>query len=194
VGHAAQGSLALRYAAQHPGRLACVVGIEAPLDLGRVAASVEAGWPAPLRQQLLLLYGDPSTEGGRAVMAERSPLTYAPALQTPSLHVSEGFAPTTPAEDIGRWVKSLPATAPHSALRFEAEGDPAEFDGVAATLAVLETFLHGRLSPGERLQGYENDLWGSGLQVFAGGEQLPGLQRALDAQPPSQTEEEEVLP
>jgi dipeptidyl aminopeptidase/acylaminoacyl peptidase len=194
VGHAAQGSLALRYAAQHPGRLACVVGIEAPLDLGRVAASVEAGWPAPLRQQLLLLYGDPSTEGGRAVMAERSPLTYAPALQTPSLHVSEGFAPTTPSEDIGRWVKSLPATAPHSALRFEAEGDPAEFDGVAATLAVLETFLHGRLSPGERLQGYENDLWGSGLQVFAGGEQLPGLQRALDAQPPSQTEEEEVLP
>lgn len=175
------GYAALLALARAPGTFACGIALSAPTDLEQfvtesAAAAHERGW--------IPRAGDPSTETGRALLREQSPLLAVASLARPVLVAHGGADRVVPEAHSARLAEAArEAGAPVTVLRFGAEEHRFERPGTwIAMWAVGERFLAehlgGRCEPPSTDTGADLE---DGMEVVAGGEHVPGLAPVDDA-------------
>ena len=172
-----------------PERFAAGVDIVGPSNLETLLNSIPPYWTS-LLEIFARRVGDPRTEEGKALLAERSPLFKADQIVRPLL-VGQGAndprVKQAEADQIVAAMKSndLPVTYviyPDEGHGFQRQPNNLSF--FAITDVFLASHLGGRYQPIEAA-----DLEGSSLQVPEGAELIPGLAEALAA---GEAAEEEV--
>ena len=163
-----------------PTEFACGVDIVGPSNLVTLLSSIPPYW-GPIRTVFATRVGDETTEEGRNLLTERSPLTYAHQIQRPLLIGQGANDPRVKQAESDQIVaamqeKNIPVTYvlyPDEGHGFARPQNNLSFN--AAAEEFLATCLGGRIEP------VGDDLRGSSITVPAGGELLPGLQAALEA-------------
>jgi dipeptidyl aminopeptidase/acylaminoacyl peptidase len=163
-----------------PTEFACGVDIVGPSNLVTLLSSIPPYW-GPIRTVFATRVGDETTEEGRNLLTERSPLTYAHQIQRPLLIGQGANDPRVKQAESDQIVaamqeKNIPVTYvlyPDEGHGFARPQNNLSFN--AAAEEFLATCLGGRIEP------VGDDLGGSSITVPAGGELLPGLQTALEA-------------
>jgi dipeptidyl aminopeptidase/acylaminoacyl peptidase len=141
----------------------------------------------PFSQSMLELYakriGDHRTEDGRALLKEHSPITYVDRICRPLL-IGQGASDVHVTQAQSELIvqamqaKSIPVTY----VLYPDEGHSFVHPANATSFtAIAEAFLAEHL--GGRCETLGDDLKGSGLQVLAGADDVPGLTEALDLLP-----------
>lgn len=124
--------------------------------------------------------GDSSTEAGKALLKERSPLTHAGNIVKPLLIAQGANDPRVKRAESDQIVSALQEK--EIAVTYVLYPDEGHgFARPANTLsftAVAEAFLAEQL--GGRVEPIGDDFEGSSLEVLTGAEQIPGLAEALD--------------
>lgn len=125
-----------------PDVFACGVDIFGPSELETLQASVPPYW-TPIIRELHSRVGDPTTEQGRALLAQRSPLHHAAEITKPLLIVQGANDPRVKPEQSERIVEALRAAGtPVTYLVLPDEGHgftrPANR---MAVFSIIETFL-----------------------------------------------------
>jgi len=161
-----------------PEVFACGVDIVGPSNLFTLLGSIPAYW-ASFRAQLVTRMGDPDTEEGRALLKERSPLTYADRIVRPLL-IGQGrndprvnVAESEQIVDAMR-ARDIPVTYvlyPDEGHGFARPPNRLSFNAVAELF--LGRCLHGRVEP------IGDAFAGSTITVPTGADLLPGLPEAL---------------
>jgi dipeptidyl aminopeptidase/acylaminoacyl peptidase len=163
-----------------PTEFACGVDIVGPSNLVTLLSTIPPYW-GPIRTQFATRVGDETTEEGRKLLTERSPLTYAHQIQRPLLIGQGANDPRVKQAESDQIVaamqeKKIPVTYilyPDEGHGFARPQNNLSFN--AATEEFLATCLGGRVEP------VGDDLRGSSITVPAGAELLPGLQATLEA-------------
>jgi dipeptidyl aminopeptidase/acylaminoacyl peptidase len=163
-----------------PTEFACGVDIVGPSNLVTLLSTIPPYW-GPIRTQFATRVGDETTEEGRKLLTERSPLTYAHQIQRPLLIGQGANDPRVKQAESDQIVaamqeKNIPVTYilyPDEGHGFARPENNLSFN--AAAEEFLATCLGGRVEP------VGNDLRGSSITVGAGAELLPGLQASLEA-------------
>jgi dipeptidyl aminopeptidase/acylaminoacyl peptidase len=163
-----------------PTEFACGVDIVGPSNLVTLLSTIPPYW-GPIRTQFTSRVGDETTEEGRKLLTERSPLTYAHQIQRPLLIGQGANDPRVKQAESDQIVaamqeKNIPVTYilyPDEGHGFARPQNNLSFN--AASEEFLATCLGGRVEP------VGDDLRDSSITVPAGGELLPALQSALDA-------------
>ena len=161
-----------------PDRFACGVDIVGPSNLNTLLASIPPYWK-PMLDMMAVRVGDPRTEEGRKLLAERSPLTHVANIRKPLLigqgkndpRVKEAEAQQIVDAMKQRGIPVTYALYPDEGHGFRKPENSKSF------WAIVETFLAETL--GGRAEPFGNDLKGASLQVPAGAEHVPGLAEAL---------------
>ncbi|MGB4696279.1 MAG: prolyl oligopeptidase family serine peptidase, partial [Methanothrix sp.] len=128
--------------------------------------------------------GDPRTEEGQKLLAERSPLNYVDRIQRPLLVEQGANDPIVKRNESDQIVqvmqeKNLSVTY----VLFPDEGHYiARPENNIAFYAVAESFLAQHL--GGRFEFIDDDLQGSSITVPVGAEEIPGLEVALSEKTP----------
>jgi dipeptidyl aminopeptidase/acylaminoacyl peptidase len=167
-----------------PTEFACGVDIVGPSNLMTLLSTIPPYW-APLKRTFATRMGDDTTEEGRKLLAERSPLTYADRIVRPLLIGQGANDPRVKQAESDQIVgamqaKSIPVTYvlyPDEGHGFARPQNRLSFN--AATEEFLGTCLGGRVEP------VGDDLAGSSITVPAGADLLPGLKAALAAAKPA---------
>ena len=162
-----------------PTEFACGVDIVGPSNLVTLLSTIPPYW-GPIRTQFTTRVGDDTTEQGRKLLTERSPLTYAHQIQRPLLIGQGANDPRVKQAESDQIVtamqeKNIPVTYilyPDEGHGFARPENNLSFN--AAAEEFLATCLGGRVEP------VGDDLRGSSITVPAGGALLPGLQTALE--------------
>jgi dipeptidyl aminopeptidase/acylaminoacyl peptidase len=163
-----------------PTEFACGVDIVGPSNLVTLLSTIPPYW-GPIRTQFATRVGDETTEEGRKLLTERSPLTYAHQIQRPLLIGQGANDPRVKQAESDQIVaamqeKKIPVTYvlyPDEGHGFARPQNNLSFN--AATEEFLATCLGGRVEP------VGDDLRGSSITVPTGAELLPGLQATLEA-------------
>jgi dipeptidyl aminopeptidase/acylaminoacyl peptidase len=163
-----------------PDEFACGVDIVGPSNLVTLLSTIPPYW-GPIRTMFTSRVGDETTEEGRALLTERSPLTYADQIRRPLLIGQGANDPRVKQAESDQIVqamqaKSIPVTYvlyPDEGHGFARPENNLSFN--AATEEFLASCLGGRVEP------VGDDLAGSSITVPTGGDLLPGLQEALSA-------------
>ncbi len=123
--------------------------------------------------------GDPRTEGGRAFLAERSPLSYADQIKKPLLISQGANDPRVKQAESDQIVHAMQdANIPVTYLLYTDEGHGfARLENRLSFFAVTEAFLAEHL--GGRYEPIGDDFEGSSVTVPVGAEEVPGLAEAL---------------
>ncbi|WP_225889751.1 S9 family peptidase [Indioceanicola profundi] len=163
-----------------PERFACGVDIVGPSNLATLLNSVPAYW-ASFFEQLARRVGDPRTEEGKALLAERSPLTYVDKIQTPLLIAQGTNDPRVKQAESDQIVEAMKANKiPVTYVLYPDEGHGfAVPENRISFYAVAEGFLSHCL--GGRYEPVGDDFQGASLQVPEGADYVPGLKEALAA-------------
>jgi dipeptidyl aminopeptidase/acylaminoacyl peptidase len=163
-----------------PTEFACGVDIVGPSNLVTLLSTIPPYW-GPIRTQFATRVGDETTEEGRKLLTERSPLTYAHQIQRPLLIGQGANDPRVKQAESDQIVaamqeKKIPVTYvlyPDEGHGFARPQNNLSFN--AAAEEFLASCLGGRVEP------VGDDLRDSSITVKAGAELLPGLQAALEA-------------
>ncbi len=163
-----------------PERFACGVDIVGPSNLATLLASIPAYWKA-FFEDLARRVGDPRTEEGRKLLAERSPLSRVDAIRRPLLIGQGANDPRVKQAESDQIVAAMQAkNIPVTYVLYPDEGHGfARPENRTSFYAVSEGFLAKCL--GGRFEPVGDDFEGASLQVPAGAAFVPGLAEALDS-------------
>ncbi|HEY8506865.1 MAG TPA: prolyl oligopeptidase family serine peptidase, partial [Steroidobacteraceae bacterium] len=175
-----------------PDTFACGVDIVGPSNLETLLASIPPYWKA-FFDDMARRIGDPRTEEGRKLLAERSPIHYVERIKRPLLIAQGANDPRVKKAESDQIVEAMK----RKNLRVTYVLYPDEGHGFArpqnrlSFYAVTEGFLSSCL--GGRFEPIGDDFAGSSLQVLEGAEHVPGLAealRALEASPEARSDPE----
>lgn len=161
-----------------PDRFACGVDIVGPSNLATLLGSIPPYWKA-FFEQLAQRVGDPRTEAGRKLLAERSPLTHVGAISKPLLIMQGANDPRVKQAESDQIVTAMKAKhLPVTYVLYPDEGHGfARPQNRTSAYAISEGFLAQCL--GGRFEPVGDDFAGSSVQVPAGAAFVPGLEAAL---------------
>jgi dipeptidyl aminopeptidase/acylaminoacyl peptidase len=161
-----------------PDRFACGVAIVAPSNLNTLLASVPPYWES-FKEQMYRRVGDPRTEEGKALLKERSPLSYVDGIKKPLLIGQGANDPRVKMAEADQILAAMEAKKiPVTYVLYPDEGHGfARAPNRTSFYAVTESFLSQCL--GGRFQPVENDFRGSSITVPKGVENVPGVGDAL---------------
>jgi dipeptidyl aminopeptidase/acylaminoacyl peptidase len=127
---------------RNPGTYACGVDIVGPSNLETLIATIPPYWES-IRSQLVKAVGDPTTEEGRALLRERSPLFSADRITKPLLIGQGANDPRVKQAEADQMVAALVANdIPVVYILYPDEGHGfARPENRIAFNAVIETFL-----------------------------------------------------
>jgi len=164
-----------------PDEFACGVDIVGPSNLITLLKSIPPYW-ASFRAQFTTRMGNPDTEEGRKLLAERSPLTFADQIKKPLLIGQGKNDPRVNVNESEQIVKAMQAKKiPVTYVLFPDEGHGFRRpENNTAFNAVAEDFLSNKCLGG-RVESFSGDFAGSTITVPVGAELLPGLTDALNA-------------
>jgi dipeptidyl aminopeptidase/acylaminoacyl peptidase len=164
-----------------PDEFACGVDIVGPSNLITLLNSIPPYW-ASFRAQFTTRMGNPDTEEGRALLKERSPLTYADQIKKPLLIGQGKNDPRVNVNESEQIVKAMQAKKiPVTYVLFPDEGHGFRRpENNTSFNAVAEDFLANKCLGG-RAEPIGNDFAGASITVPVGAELLPGLTDALSA-------------
>jgi dipeptidyl aminopeptidase/acylaminoacyl peptidase len=168
------GYAALMAATKTPEVFACIVDLFGISSLLTFMATIPPYW-GPWFSIWKNRLGDPDTEAGRALLAERSPLNHIERATRPIL-IAQGMQDVrVVAAESEQMVTALKGRGvPVTYVSFSDEGHGfARPENRLAFYAVAEAFLAKHL--GGRYQPIEQDFAGSTLKVETGGDLVPGL-------------------
>jgi dipeptidyl aminopeptidase/acylaminoacyl peptidase len=162
-----------------PDEFACGVDIVGPSNLITLLKSIPPYW-ASFRAQFTTRMGNPDTEEGRKLLAERSPLTYADQIKKPLLIGQGKNDPRVNVNESEQIVNAMQAKKiPVTYVLFPDEGHGFRRpENNTAFNAVAEDFLSNKCLGG-RVESFGGDFAGSTITVPVGAELLPGLASAL---------------
>ncbi|OGT75973.1 MAG: peptidase S9 [Gammaproteobacteria bacterium RIFCSPLOWO2_02_FULL_56_15] len=163
-----------------PTEFACGADTVGPSNLVTLLSTIPPYW-GPIKKTFTTRVGDETTEDGRKLLVERSPLTYADQIQRPLLIGQGANDPRVKQAESDQIVsamqsKNIPVTYilyPDEGHGFARPENRLSFN--AATEEFFGTCLGGRVEP------VGDDLQGSSITVPAGAEILTGLKAALDS-------------
>lgn len=161
-----------------PDKFACGVAIVAPSNLNTLLSSIPPYWES-LKEQFYRRVGDPRTDAGKALLKERSPLTYADKIRKPLLIGQGANDPRVKQAEADQIVSSMQAKGiPVTYVLYADEGHGfARPPNRNSFYAVTEAFLAQCL--GGRFQPVGDDFKGSSIKVPTGAEFVPGLRAAI---------------
>ena len=164
-----------------PDEFACGVDIVGPSNLITLLNSIPPYW-ASFRAQFTTRMGNPDTEEGRALLKERSPLTYADQIKKPLLIGQGKNDPRVNVNESEQIVKAMQAKKiPVTYVLYPDEGHGFRRpENNTSFNAVAEDFLSNKCLGG-RVEPIGNDFAGASITVPVGAELLPGLTDALNA-------------
>lgn len=164
-----------------PDEFACGVDIVGPSNLITLLNSIPPYW-ASFRAQFTTRMGNPDTDEGRALLKERSPLTYADQIKKPLLIGQGKNDPRVNVNESEQIVKAMQAkNIPVTYVLYPDEGHGFRRpENNTSFNAVAEDFLASKCLNG-RVEPIGNDFSGSTITVPVGAELLPGLTDALKA-------------
>ncbi|WP_267432842.1 S9 family peptidase [Sphingomonas sp. GM_Shp_1] len=157
-----------------PEKFACGVDIVGPSNLFTLLKTIPPYWEAG-KQQFYKRMGDPTTEEGRALLKERSPLTFVDRIRKPLLIGQGANDPRVNVAESDQIVAAMAAKAiPVTYVLFpdEGHGFARPVNGIAFN-AVAENFLAPCL--GGRAEPIGDTLKASTAQVKHGAEFVKGL-------------------
>ncbi len=157
-----------------PDKFACGVDIVGPSNLFTLLKTIPPYWEAG-KQQFYKRMGDPTTEEGRALLKERSPLTFVDRIKKPLLIGQGANDPRVNVAESDQIVAAMAAKAiPVTYVLFpdEGHGFARPVNGIAFN-AVAENFLAPCL--GGRAEPIGDTLKASTAQVKHGAEFVKGL-------------------
>lgn len=163
-----------------PDAFACGVDIVGPSNLQTLLASVPEYW-ASFFEQLARRVGDPRTEEGKKLLAERSPLTHVQNIKKPLLIAQGANDPRVKQAESDQIVTAMKAkNIPVTYVLYPDEGHGfARPANRISFYAVAEGFLSHCL--GGAYQPVGEDFAGSTIEVKEGAAYVPGLKEALSA-------------
>ncbi len=163
-----------------PKEFACGVDIVGPSNLMTLLNSIPPYW-ASFRKQFYTRMGDPDTDAGKALLKERSPLSYADKIERPLLIGQGKNDPRVNVAESEQIVAAMKAkNIPVTYVLFPDEGHGfARPANNIAFNAITEGFLGKCL--GGRVEPIGADFDGSSLQVPEGAALLDGLEAAVKA-------------
>ena len=161
-----------------PDKFACGVDIVGPSNLFTLLETIPPYWEA-FKQQFYQRMGDPTTEAGRALLKEVSPLTYTDRIKKPLLIGQGANDPRVNKRESDQIVdvmksKNIPVT--YVLFPDEGHGFARPVNNIAFN-AVAENFLQPCL--GGRSEPIGEGLKGSTIQVLNGSQYVNGLQQSL---------------
>jgi dipeptidyl aminopeptidase/acylaminoacyl peptidase len=161
-----------------PEKFACGVAIVAPSNLETLLGSIPPYWES-MREQMYRRMGDPRTPEGKALMKERSPLTYADRIRKPLLMGHGANDPRVKMPEADQILAAMEAKKiPVTFVLYPDEGHGfARAPNRTSFYAVTEGFLARCL--GGRYQPVGDDFKGSSITVPKGVEFVPGLKESL---------------
>ncbi|GGE63102.1 S9 family peptidase [Massilia psychrophila] len=161
-----------------PDQFACGVDIVGPSNLFTLLSTVPPYWES-LKQRFYKRIGDPTTEAGKAVLKERSPLYSADKITRPLLIGQGANDPRVNVAESDQIVAAMSAkNIPVTYVVFPDEGHGfARPANNIAFMAVTENFLGKCL--GGRAEPIGASLKASSAQVKHGAEFSPGLKEAM---------------
>lgn len=161
-----------------PGVFACGVEFAGPSNLITDLESIPP-YLEPVIELFATRVGDHRTEEGRAVLLQRSPLTFVDRISKPLLIAHGANDPRVKEAESAQIVKAMQEKGiPVTYLLYPDEGHGfASATNAQSFIAVAEAFLAQCL--GGRYQPMSYELFGSSVTVPAGAEQVPGLESAI---------------
>ena len=161
-----------------PDTFKCGVDIVGPSNLNTLLSTIPPYW-ASVFEQFAKRIGDPRTEAGKQLLAERSPLTHVAKITKPLLIGQGANDPRVKQAESDQIVKAMQdKKIPVTYVLFPDEGHGfARPENSKAFFAVTEGFLAQCL--GGRAQPIGDDFAGSSISVPAGADGVPGLAEAL---------------
>jgi len=167
-----------------PDTFKCGVDIVGPSNLNTLLSTIPPYWTSGF-EQMVRRVGDPRTESGKKLLAERSPLTRADRITRPLLIGQGANDPRVKQAESDQIVAAMQAkNIPVTYVLFPDEGHNfSRPENSKAFNAVAEGFLAGCL--GGRAQPIGNDFTGSSITVPAGVDGVPGLVEALKEHSPA---------
>jgi dipeptidyl aminopeptidase/acylaminoacyl peptidase len=174
VGGSYGGYSALMAATKTPELFACIVDLYGISNLQTFMAAIPPYWQ-PWFNIWKNRLGNPDTEDGRALLAERSPLNHLDRATKPIL-IAQGLndvrVVAAESQQMVDALKSRNVPVTYITFRDEGHGFIRPVNRFAF-FAVAEAFLAKHL--GGRCQPFDGDLTGSTMKVVVGGELVPGL-------------------
>lgn len=157
-----------------PDKFACGVDIVGPSNLFTLLQTIPPYWEA-VKLQFYKRMGDPNTEAGRALLKERSPLTYVDRIKKPLLIGQGANDPRVNVRESDQIVAAMAAkNIPVTYVVFPDEGHGfARPENNIAFSAVAENFLSNCL--GGRAEPVGDTLGASSAEVKHGAEHVKGL-------------------
>lgn len=161
-----------------PDTFKCGVDIVGPSNLNTLLATIPPYWAA-FFEQFARRVGDPRTEEGKKLLADRSPLSRVDAIKKPLLIGQGANDPRVKQDESDQIVRAMKAkNIPVTYVLFPDEGHGfARAANSKAFNAVAEGFLSQCL--GGRVQPIGEDFKGSSINVPEGAAGVPGLADAL---------------
>lgn len=162
-----------------PEVFACGVDIVGPSNLNTLLSTIPPYWKA-FRDVFVLHIGDPDTEEGKALLAERSPLTRVSNISKPLLIGQGANDPRVNQAESDQIVSAMQGKSiPVTYVLYPDEGHGfARPENNLSFFAVTEIFLGKHL--GGRYQDIGEDFKGSSIKIVEAG----GLSDVLSAPPP----------
>ena len=162
-----------------PDAFACGVDIVGPSNLFTLLQSIPPYW-ASFRAQFYTRMGNPDTDKGRALLKERSPLTYVDQIKKPLLIGQGKNDPRVNVNESEQIVKAMQAKhIPVTYVLYPDEGHGFRRpENNTAFNAVAEEFLAAKCLGG-RYEPIGTDFAGSSITVPVGADLLPDVAKAL---------------
>ena len=163
-----------------PEVFACGVSIVGPSNLVTLLESIPPYW-GPMLQMFKDRVGDPTTEEGRALLQDRSPLNRVESIKRPLLIGQGANDPRVKQAESDQIVAEMQRRGiPVTYVLFPDEGHGfVREENNRAFWAITEAFLGEHL--GGRVEPIGDDFEGSSVQVPAGAAGVAGVQAALSA-------------
>ena len=157
-----------------PDTFACGVDIVGPSSLVTLLESLPPYWQ-PMIELFTVRVGDHRTEDGRALLEERSPLTYVDRIKKPLLIGQGANDPRVKQAESDQIVRAMQEKEiPVAYALYPDEGHGfARPENNLSFFALAEAFLARHL--GGRWEPIGSDFNGSSIEVRAGRDQIPGL-------------------
>jgi dipeptidyl aminopeptidase/acylaminoacyl peptidase len=161
-----------------PDTFACGVDIVGPSNLQTLLSTIPPYWKS-LFEDFVIRVGDPRTEDGKKLLAERSPLTRVGDITKPLLIGQGANDPRVKQAESDQIVKAMKEkNIPVTYVLYPDEGHGfARPANRTSFFAVAEGFLAKCL--GGRYEPVGTDFKGSSIQVLEGADNVPGLAEAL---------------
>lgn len=161
-----------------PEKFACGVDIVGPSNLATLLGSIPPYWKS-FYEDMAKRIGDPRTEEGRKLLAERSPLTHVARIKRPLLIAQGANDPRVKQAESDQIVESMKGKKlPVTYVLYPDEGHGfARPQNRLSFYAIAEGFLAQCL--GGRQQPIGQDFAGSSVKVVEGASNVPGLASAM---------------